>query len=158
MNKKIIIILFILLTLFAQNTFSDVNLFPDLYKTKIIGLWNFDVEAFINSEEYQGIIQDSPGMEEIMVEMFASMVFEFTENEMLMSMNSMVDSASESTKITIISTEGNRIVLQDIGNDGTDEYGDKILIILINDNRIQLMPHETENSEPEFTFYLIRAQ
>ena len=131
MNKKIIISLLIFLSVLTHNIYSDVNLFPDLYKTKIMGIWNFDVEAFINSEEYQDMIQASPGMEDIMTEMFASMVIEFKENEMLMRMNSIGDAVTESTQITIISTEGNRIVLQDLGEDGTIENGEKILIILI---------------------------
>ena len=64
MNKKIIILLLIMLTIFTQNTFSDVTLMPDIYKSKVMGFWNFDVEAFMQSEMLAEATQGMPEMAE----------------------------------------------------------------------------------------------
>jgi hypothetical protein len=157
MNKKIIILLLIMLTIFTQNTFSDVTLIPDIYKSKVMGFWNFDVEAFMQSEMLAEATQGMPEMEQMMIDMLGSTIFEFTENEMSISTDIYGEVQTETTAIKIVSTEGNRIIVENVDSE-SGSSGDQIIIIIIDDNHLQVIPYEPEMAEPEFTFFLIRAQ
>jgi hypothetical protein len=155
MNRKILIITLILIMFFSQNIFSDVNLFSSLYKTKIIGLWNFDIETFARTEEFLEATQGNPEVEEMMRAMLEMMVIEFTENSMSITANFLGDVQTETTDIRIISEESNRIIIENVVSE-SDEGGDRVIIIIIDDSHIQLIPEDPSESDASFSLFLVR--
>jgi hypothetical protein len=48
---------------------------------KIIGMWGIDIDSFMDTPEIKEQLESMPEMEDMMKEMFASMTFEITKEE-----------------------------------------------------------------------------
>lgn len=155
MRNKLLIIT-IILTVFCSNIgFSDVNFNTSLYKAKIIGLWNFDIEAYMQTDEYLEQAQGNPETEEIIKAMLEMMVIEFTPNSMSITANVFGEVQEETSALKIVSEEGNKIIIENTDMQ-SDISGEQLIIIILDDNHLQLMPVDPAETE-DFFLYLVRA-